>query len=117
MGIISIEEIRPGMVLEKDLRDRSGLILLGAGQEITEKHLKIFRMWGIVEAEIQGVTREETFSQVTSQLDPLLIQEAETQLREEFRHTNLKNPFIKEIFRLVALKRAGKGPGRNGHVS
>ncbi len=117
MGIIGIEEIRPGMILEKDLRDRSGLILLGAGQEITEKHLKIFKMWGIVEADIQGVTREETLSQITSQIDPLLIQEVESQLREEFKHTNLKHPFIQEIFRLVTLKRVLKKSGKNEHDS
>lgn len=117
MGIIDIEEIRPGMILEKDLRDRSGLIILSAGQEITEKHLKIFRMWGIVEAEIQGVTREETFSHITSQLDPLLIQEVETRLREEFRHTNLNHPFIREVFRWVTLKRAREGSRGDGHDS
>lgn len=117
MGIIGIDEIRPGMVLERDLKDRSGLILLSAGQEITEKHLKIFKMWGIVEADIQGVNKEETLSQITSQLDPLFIQEVDVQLRQEFCHTNLKHPFIQEIFRLVTLKRVQKRSGGNGHDS
>lgn len=105
MGIIHIKDIQPGMILKKELKDRSGIVLLGAGQEVTEKHLKIFKMWGIMEVDILGVTGEEVTSKTLSQIDPFLIQEAEAQFRELFRHTDLKHPFMKELFGLVTLRK------------
>jgi hypothetical protein len=117
MGIINIEDIKPGMILKKELRDRSGLVLLSAGQEVTEKHLKILKMWGITEAEILGVEREEAASRVTSQIDPLMLQEAEAKFREEFRHADLKNPFMNELFRLLILRKVLQKSGEKGHGS
>jgi hypothetical protein len=117
MGIINIEDIKAGMILGKDLKDRSGLVLLSAGHEITEKHLKILRMWGIMEADIQGVTREETISKAASHIDPVLLQEAESQIREQFLHADLKNPFVNELFRLLTLRRVFETSGGKRHVS
>jgi len=117
MGIINIEDIKAGMILGKDLKDRSGLVLLEAGQEITEKHLKILRMWGVTEAEIKGVTREETISRATSQIDPILLREAEIQVRERFRHTDLRNPFVNELFRLLTLRRVHETSEEASHGS
>jgi hypothetical protein len=117
MGAINIEDVKPGMILAKDLRDRSGLILLSAGHEITEKHLKILRMWGIMEAEIEGVTREETISRTISQIDPVLLREAEIQVREQFRHADLSNPFVNELFRLLILRRVHETSGEESHGS
>lgn len=105
MGIINLEDIKHGMVLAKDLKDRSGLVLLGAGNEITEKHLRILKMWGITEADIEGVTREEAQPNTTSEIDTFLFQEAEIRLREQFYHTDLKHPFIQELFRLLTFQR------------
>ena len=42
MAKINLQDIRPGMVLESDLKDRNGPVLLGSNNTITEKHLKIF---------------------------------------------------------------------------
>jgi len=104
MGTINLEDIKAGMILGGDIKDRNGLVLLSAGHEITEKHLKILKMWGIMEVDIEGVTREETISEATSQIDPLLLQEAETKIREQFRHTDMENRFMNELFRLLTLR-------------
>jgi len=106
MGIICLEDIRPGMILGKDLKDRNGLVLLREGHEITEKHLKILKMWGIIEADIQGVTREEVISKTASQVDPDQLREVENQAREWFHHTDLRHPFMKELFHLLTLRKA-----------
>lgn len=117
MGIIHIKNIKPGMILKKELKDRSGIVLLGAGQEVTEQHLKILKMWGIIEADILGVMKEETTSEIPSQIDPFFIQEAETQFQELFRHTDLKHPFMKELFGLVTLRKILHPSERKSHGS
>lgn len=104
MGIINLEDIQPGMTLGAEVKDYTGRVLLCAGSEITCKHLKILKMWGITEADIRGIEKEEVALKTTAQLDPLLRQEAEAQGRELFRHTDLEHPFIKELFRLFTVR-------------
>jgi len=117
MGTINLEDIKAGMILGRDIKDRNGLVLLSAGHEITEKHLKILKMWGIMEADIEGVTREETISEAASQIDPLLLQETENQIREQFRHADMKNPFMNELFRLLTLRGVHETLRREDHGS
>jgi hypothetical protein len=114
MGALNLEEIKPGMILAGDVRDRNGLILLTSGCEISEKHLRILKMWGVVEVDIQGVSREELIRQAAEEVDPLLLREAENQSRQWFRHADLKHPFVSELFRLVTLRRVfRKGEGNH----
>ncbi len=43
MGKVNLDDIKPGMKLEKDVQERSGRVLLRVGTEITERHLNSFR--------------------------------------------------------------------------
>lgn len=104
MGIINLEDIQVNMVLAKDIKDISGRILLAEGSKINEKHLKVFRMWGITEADIQGIEKDEVAANIVAQLDPLLFQEAEQKNRELFFNANMEHPFNKELFRLVTVR-------------
>ena len=104
MGKINLSDIQPGMKLAADVKDRAGRLLLGAGSEITEKHLKVFKIWGVTEADIEGVEKEEIVAQATAQLDPVLLAEAEQKAKQLFRHTDQTHPFIEELFRLTTLR-------------
>ena len=106
MARINLEDIRPGMVLASDAKDRNGRILLGAGNELTDKHLKIFKMWGITDADIKNVGTEEVAALSASRFEPELLKEAENQIRERFRHTNLEHPFNQELCRLLTMRLA-----------
>ena len=59
MGLINLENIEAGMVLAAEAKARNGRVLLPAGATVTEKHLGIFKAWGVTEADIQGVTRRD----------------------------------------------------------
>jgi hypothetical protein len=45
--LVKLDEIQPGMVLEKDVANLQGAVLLRKGSEITERHLNIFKTWGV----------------------------------------------------------------------
>ena len=113
MAHINLEDVQPGMVLENDAKDRNGRILLGAGTALTEKHLKIFKMWGLTEADIKGIKKEEVAARAVSGFDPLALSEIEDQMKERFRHADMKHPFNSELFRLLTLRLARRGAGRN----
>lgn len=115
MGLINIDDIRAGMVLAHAITDRSGRVLLRSGCEITDKQLRILRMWGITEADIQGVAKEDVAAKATAELDPALLEQAEAQSRDLFRTANLTHTTMQELFRLCTFRlarRAANG-GRN----
>ncbi len=55
MGTIPIHKIKPDMLLAEDLRDRNGRFLLARGTRITPQNLRVLKIWGIMEASVEGV--------------------------------------------------------------
>ena len=84
--------------------------------KITEEQIRIFKIWGVTEADIQDIEKEEVAARRTAQIDPLLLQEAEAQGRKLFRHTDLEHPFIKELFRLFTLRMVRHKSEGDNHV-
>ena len=54
MGKIFLENIKPGMILAQDVHDCNGRFLLSKGLHLSEKHLRILKIWGISELEVCG---------------------------------------------------------------
>ncbi len=106
MAIVNIDYLKPGMILNSDVKDINGRLLLTGGTELIEKHLCIFRAWGVTEADIQGLTDQDVEAFVTGKIDPLILEKAEKDLSEIFRHTDCNHPAIKELFRLCVLRKA-----------
>lgn len=95
------------MVLKADVCDRSGRLLLPAGSELAGKQLKIFRMWGITEADIL-CGPDETVSMVAGEngmTDPLVAAEAERAVALLFRHNDPRHPMIRELMRACRGRR------------
>lgn len=107
MGTILLDNLAAGMILASDVHDRAGRMLLGAGSELTAKHLVIFRTWGVAEVQIVG---EDDGSPSSQLLPPELTAEqlvvAESALAPLFATTNLDHPAMAELFRLAALRKA-----------
>ncbi len=45
--LVKLDDIKPGMVLDKDVANLQGAVLLRKGSEINERHLGIFKTWGV----------------------------------------------------------------------
>ncbi len=99
MPKLTISDVEAGMVLSSDVKDRSGRMLLKAGMDLTEKHLKVFKIWGIVQVEIEG---EEGVTSLQAVIDahPELQQEANHAAKNIFRHVDLEHPFFTELIAL-----------------
>lgn len=108
MGLINLENIEAGMVLAAEAKARNGRVLLLAGTAITSKHLAIFKAWGVTEADIQGVTRQDVAASAETQLDPRTLERAQSALQERFRHVDAAHPFMEELRRLCLLRAAKK---------
>lgn len=94
------------MVLADDLTDRMGRLLIAKGTVLTEKHLKICKMWGVVEAQIEGASSDEIDNFSLNDLDPQELARATESVHERFRHTDMEHPAIRELIRLCILRTA-----------
>lgn len=69
MGIVALEEIRPGMILASDLRTRQGRLLLPKQSVITHNHLRMARIWGITEADIEDIDNDQPAKTIFDDLE------------------------------------------------
>jgi len=106
MGIINVAELKPDMGLAEDLIHPNGRFLLAKDTKLTSKHLKMLKMWGVIEANIAGVSKKDVEADTIAKLDPEDIQEAEKLISEHFRHADLKHPPIRELFRICSMRKA-----------
>ncbi|MEK7250128.1 MAG: hypothetical protein AAB209_06855 [Bacteroidota bacterium] len=111
MGKLNLDEIQPGMVLAADVLDRNGRVLLKNGLEITTTYLMILKQWGITDADIQGISREEMNAKVAESLDKELLAKTEAEFQEVFLHADRQHSFNQELFRLSVLRAVHKKMG------
>lgn len=106
MAIIPIDSLSAGMQLKSDVCDRSGRMLLPAGGELTERHLKIFRTWGVLEADIEdGGSLDAPQPLARVDVDPARLAAAEEAVRRLFRMNDPEHPAIRELMRICTARR------------
>jgi hypothetical protein len=103
---INVDDLKPGMVLGADVADASGRLLATAGTELTAKHLRVLRAWGVTEASVEGVEREEVEAQAVAELDPQAVAEAEAAAERRFAHNDRGHPAVAELHRVAVRRRA-----------
>ena len=106
MAIIPIDSLTAGMLLKSDVCDRSGRMLLPAGGELTDRHLKIFRTWGVLEADIEdGDSLETPQSLPGADVDPVRLAAAEEGVQRIFRLNDPGHPAIRELMRICIARK------------
>lgn len=114
MALIALELLTPGMRLSQPVCNANGVLLLKEGEVLTEKHLQIFKTWGVPEADVV----QEDLGGPAASPEASFLREVMERVKEEmahrFRRVDLSgDPIMAEILRLgtrrVALQRAGQG--------
>jgi hypothetical protein len=109
LGTVLTDNLIQGMLLAADVHDRNGRLLLGAGSELTDKHIYIFRTWGVVEADIDGVEEDDDSHRFSEAIDPELWAAAEAEIKPLFRHADLDHPGMNQLLHLSILRRVQHG--------
>ena len=112
MGRININDLRTEMILSGELLAPNGRFLLPGGTVLEEKHIKIMKTWGVIEAEIKGLEQEDARAGTASEIDPEALRETEEYLRPLFILNDLENEVVREIYRLCVLRTARKPAAR-----
>jgi hypothetical protein len=104
MGSMHINKLKPGMVIDEEVRDINGRLLLKKDKEIQPAHIRIFKIWGVTEVNIRGNNGSKDTS--AGPADPELVEKIKESTLDLFRHVDLEHPAIKEIFRISILFRS-----------
>jgi hypothetical protein len=113
MALINLDNLEPGMILATEVKDRSGRVLLSAGSEVTEKVLRIFKMWGVTEADIQGVEKADIEAKTVASLRPESLRSAELHVNTLFQLCDQDDQVIKELKRIAVIRAARKEEDNN----
>ncbi len=99
MGRISMTALRPGMVLAEEVRDRNGRLLLDEGQIISERHLRILKIWSVVEVSVRGVDEESQPRDGAVEIEDRKLWEAVQEYQAaRFSFNDLSHPVCKALF-------------------
>ena len=122
MPTLHTDDLLPGMVAARDVKDRSGRLLLREGCELTERSMKVLRSWGIATVEVQE--DESTRAKGTDesakprrQLDPVLVAKAREEVDTRFVHVEMNHPAAQALYKAIierAVRRLSAG-GQRGH--
>src|SRR5438046_4191717 len=104
MTHISLNDVQPGMVLADDAVAAGDRLLLRAGSELTEAHLRTLRMWGVFDVDVQGVTREDIIAGAARSLDPATRDAIELRIDTLFGLAHRTHPLIDALVHLVRLR-------------
>lgn len=75
--LIDVTQAQAGMVLAADILDMRGRVLIPAGAELRDKHVRALPAWGVSRVDIKGDVEaaasleEWALAAATSELDPL----------------------------------------------
>ncbi|HAV64628.1 MAG TPA: hypothetical protein DCY13_19960 [Verrucomicrobiales bacterium] len=104
MSTLRVEFLQPGMELAEDVRGSNGLVLLGAGAEISERHIQIFKSWGVPEVTIRGGGPGDAAATPARTLSDAEREVIERELDRLFQHNDPLDPVIEEL-RRICLQR------------
>lgn len=99
MATINVADLQSGMVLEEDLKSPQGRLLLPAGTVLTERHLSICKIWGVIEAQVAGVDSEEVEERTLDGLDSERLAASRKLMARRFAHADMKHPMLRELAR------------------
>ncbi len=99
MIVVPTDKIKSGQILAEEVRDINGRLLLSKGLTLEANHIRIFKIWGITEVNLEGTDRHVDTSDAS--MDPAIIEQKKKNVAALFCHVDLENPAIKEIYRIA----------------
>lgn len=107
MGMVACDELVEGMVLARPAVSPQGQLLAPRGVTLSARHVRLFKMWGVTEVDIEGHdSKAERAASPLSEAERRVIEEAVSQ---RFAGA-LGHPVMMEIARVatqLAMAREG----------
>ncbi len=106
MAPVPIADLHEGMILQANLYDRRGRLLIPAKTALSERHLAGLKVWGVEAVEVHDPAAGPVAS---DELDPASIEAARAEIAPLFQSTP-PHPVTQKIFERCVLRRARMKP-------
>jgi hypothetical protein len=103
---VKSEELQPGMVVARDVKNIDGMLLAPSGCELSERQIGILQTWGVVEVEVEASEEQAKARDPLAQLPPEVLAKITAELRARFWKPDNFGPVPAEIFKLMLLRQA-----------
>jgi hypothetical protein len=104
MPVVGYDDLEAGMMLAEEVRDQQGRLLVQAGTELTDRHLRAFRLWGIMSVRIRAADAEPGPAEVP--LSAAELARGESVVRDRLRETDPEHPLMAELIRICTVREA-----------
>ncbi|MDH5762713.1 MAG: hypothetical protein OEZ51_07020 [Nitrospinota bacterium] len=111
MRKLRIDQIKAGMKLAQDVINFSGQVLLYKGNPLQPKDIKNFKAWGVMEVAVENNSLGDSGPMNNNRIDTKLLIEAQSEISDLYRYSNLSHPVISELMRLSTLNKLKQKPG------
>ena len=111
---LKLNQLKPGMVLSRDVTNFFGVLLLKSGRPLKTRDIKNFKAWGVTEAFVQEGRVEGSPQEDAPKVDPLWLRQAKEESAALFHHANSGHPIVMELERLCTLHRVRQISGVEG---
>jgi len=119
MGVLTVNDLKAGMILAQAAKNKNGTVILGEGGELTERHINAFRAWGVTEVDIKGIDSNQVVQDAMDALSSDVVASIERELDALFPPFE-DNPVMEEIYKIVKkmqLRQAANTTGGATDVS
>lgn len=100
MAKINISDLEASMVLKSPVFNSSGNLLLKEGSAISEKHISIFKKWGVLEVDIIGIDKDDVNLLLNKKISDEELQDIDLKIQKRFICVG-NNSVMKEIVRIT----------------
>lgn len=114
MALLTLDKLVNGMIVDADVKDRSGRLLLRAGSDVNDKTLKILRTWGVAEVSVRSDTTASANSADSSaqQVDAAAMATLTQQVDDMFQHNDLSVSTVATLRDIVLERLAARTQGK-----
>jgi hypothetical protein len=99
------------MELAEDVRGSTGMVLLGSGAVISDRHIGIFKSWGVTQVDIKGAEKEAINAEKLAQLTDAERHTIDTELNRLFQRNDPLDPVIEELRRICLRRESERAAG------
>ena len=103
---VKSEELQPGMVVARDVKNIDGMLLVPSGCELSERQIGVLQAWGVTDLEIEASEEQAKARDPIAQLPPEVAAKLTADLRARFWKPDEFGPVPAEIFKLMLLRLA-----------
>ncbi|GAB6036346.1 HDOD domain-containing protein [Fundidesulfovibrio butyratiphilus] len=109
MGLVSVDDLRPDMVLSQDVRSRQGRLLFSQGAALDDLAIQTLKFWGVYEAPVSGYDQESLDRIRLAGVDPAVAKAAGDEADRRLALCDADHPAVAALRKTVLFDLALSG--------